>query len=77
MMASYVVIAFGSFLLISGLMIIKNKKYTQEEGLPWMPFGNIFKGNFAIVFGYFMTAMAVMLILAGLIFIMKKIIIKQ
>jgi len=64
-----VLIAFGSAFLINGLVIIKNKKYTQEEG---MQFGSTFKGKFAIVFGFFMVAMGIALILAGLTFVLIK-----
>ncbi len=61
----YAIILFGAILLLNGLVIIKNRKYTEDEGLRVL--GSGFKGKFAIAIGYCMTAVAVIILIVGLI----------
>ena len=55
--------AFGLFLAINGMLIIKHKKYGLKEGLP---FGNYFEGTSAIVIGAVLTLIGIVLIIIGL-----------
>ena len=59
-----VMIIFGIFFLLQGLVVLKNKRYGPEEGNPGLR--GVVKGKQAFVLGGIFTLVGLVLILLGL-----------